>query len=161
MKTKLLPILLGLLLIMNGVLIYLLIKKPHENRRPNPNRSFLTEQLQFSDNQKEQFRSLDKIHRIFMQEIDKEIRQEKEVLFSSYSDKNINPENNITKIGTLEAKKEAEIHRFFSAVRKLCKENQVDMFDEIIKQALKGGERRQPNDRRMPPPRDRKVHPPR
>lgn len=161
MKTKLLPILLGLLLIMNGVLIFLLIKRPHENRRPNPNRTFLTEQLQFSKNQKEEFRSLDKTHRGFMQEIDREIRQEKDELFSSYSDKNINPEKNITKIGTLEAKKEAEIHRFFSAVRGLCKENQVDMFDKIIKQALKGGERRQPNDRRMPPPRDGKGHPPR
>lgn len=163
MKTKLLPILLGVLLVMNGILIFLLIKKPHENRRPNPNRSFLTEQLQFTKNQKEEFRELDKTHRGFMQEIDREIRQEKDELFSSYSDGNISPEKKINAIGTLEAKKEAEIHRFFSAVRELCKENQVDKFDNIIKQALKGGGRKplrrkgdNPPPRRdfgMPPPR--------
>lgn len=160
MKSKLLPILLILLVLLNGFLIFMLIKKPHENRKQSPNRNFLIEQLQFSENQKSKFRDLDSTHRDFIEGIEEEIREEKNMLFSSFADETVNSQENIKKIATLEAKKEAELYRFFSAVRRICTKNQVDKFDHIIKEALKGGNRRPPREGRMHPPEDGNHPPP-
>ena len=153
MKSKLLPILLFSLLIMNGVLIFMLIKKPHE--KPfNSERNFLTEQLQFTDVQKKQFRELDKTHRSLMMSFDAEIIDYKDVLFNSFSKENFNSDAIANQIGILEAKKEVEVFHFFSKVRKICTKTQVVHFDKIIKKALKKGDQK-------PPPRNGREHPPR
>ena len=161
MKSKLLPILLFLLMLLNGVLIFMLINKPHEKRKDRPERNFLTEQLQFSDTQKEQFVELDKLHRVNMMGIDKAIKEQKDVLFNSFSKENFNLDSLTNKIGFLEGKKEAEVFSFFHKVRTLCNLNQAKKFDKIIKKALKGGERRPPREGRMPPAEGERNHPPR
>lgn len=163
MKTKLLPILLILLVILNGFLIFMLIQKPHQKRQNNQQRNFLTEQLKFSDIQKKTFKNLDKIHRGFMMNIEESIKDNKDVLFNSFSKKDVNVDSITAVIGVLEAKKEAELFRFFSKVRVLCTKEQTKNFDSIIKEALRGGVKRPPRrdareeymegDRRMPPPR--------
>ena len=56
-------------------------------------------------------------------------------------------------IGKLEGKKEAEVFRFFKSVRKICIPKQQEVFDEIIKKAMKGRKRRPPEKGEMPPPR--------
>lgn len=161
MKTKLLPILLTLLVVLNGVLIFMLIKKPHENRLgKRAQRNFLTEQLQFSESQKEQFRDLDLPHRDKMKEFDTKIREHKDFLFSSFSKENFSPDSIVSIIGDFEVKKEIEVFNFFKKVRNICKENQLNSFDEIIKQALNGKNRKPPVDGRMRPPMDG-GHPPR
>lgn len=152
MKSKLLYILLILLVLLNGILIFMLIKKPHEKRPEHQKRNFLTEQLQFSDSQKENFRDLDRTHRDFMMEIDEEIKENKDVLFNSFSKENFNLEETTTKIGLLQGKKESEIFRFFNEVRKLCTTTQTKIFDSIIKKALKSGKGKPPRDGKMPPP---------
>jgi hypothetical protein len=161
MKSKLLKVLLILLVFLNGVLIFMLIKKPHENRRPNPHRNFLTEQLNFTESQKEGFTELDEVHRGFMANIHEKVREKKDALFTSFSDKNFNPDLISTEIGILEGKKEAEIFRFFSEVKKLCTQKQAELFDQIIEEAIKEGKRRPSNNGRMPPPEDGRHHPPR
>ena len=113
MKSKLLPYLLFLLILLNGVLIFMLIKKPHENRN-RPERNFLTEQLQFSETQKDQFRVLDETHRNVMMRIDKNINEQKEVLFNSFSKENFNLDSLTNKIAVLSGKKESEVFNFFS-----------------------------------------------
>jgi hypothetical protein len=147
MNSKLRPILLIVLILLNGVLIFMLVKKPHENRQHQKERSFLTEQLNFSEAQKIQFIDLDIPHRNFMMKLDKEIAISKEVLFNSFSNENFNSDEIVRRIGDLEAKKEAEVFRFFSKVRVLCTENQAQSFDKIIKKALKGGKRKPPRGR--------------
>ena len=161
MKTKLLPILLFSLLIMNGVLIFMFIKKPYE--KPfNPERNFLTEQLQFSETQKKEFIKLDKTHRSLMMSFDAKIIDFKDVLFNSFSKENFNPDAIANQIGIFEAKKETEVFRFFSKVRKLCTEEQVFNFDRIIKKALKKGDQKPPpRNGRKPPPREEGHRPPR
>ena len=86
MKSKLSPVLLVLLVVLNGVLIFMLINKPHENRRPKEERNFLIEQLQFTDVQKDRFINLDDTHRENMRSFEDEIRKNKDVLFNSFSD---------------------------------------------------------------------------
>lgn len=160
MKSKLLPIFLFLLIILNGVLIFMLVKKPHENLRNNPSNNFLTEQLQFSEDQKEAFQVLDEEHRNLMIHFEETIKDQKDILFSSFNNEDFNVDSLTVKIGLLEAKKDAQVFSFFKKVRRLCTVEQAKKFDKIIKQAIRGGERRPPNDGRMPPPRNEGMPPP-
>lgn len=162
MKTKILPISLVLLILLNGALIFILMKNPHQRKNERPERIFLTKQLDFSETQHKKFNQLDKIHRNNMMRINHQIREQKDILFNSFTNKNINIDSLTSKIGTLEAKKDAEIFRFFSEVRSMCSLQQVTKFDNVIKKALKGGRPRPPKHDRMPPPVDReRKHPPR
>lgn len=154
MKSKLLPVLLIILIVLNGILIFMLIKKPHENRNFRPERLFLTEQLSFTESQKNQFRELDQIHRENLSDLDKQIIDQKDVLFSSFSKEKFNVDSISKVLGDLQGKKDAEVFRFFNKVRKLCTEEQVIKFDKIINQAIKGGDRRSPNREGEKPPRE-------
>ncbi|MCI2227829.1 hypothetical protein MC378_01535 [Polaribacter sp. MSW13] len=159
MKSKLLPILLVLLIFLNAVLIFMLLTKPHEKPQHRQEGNFLIERLQFNDDQKEQFRELDKTHREFMMNFENQIRKNKDVLFNSFSKENFNSDSIISTISVLQAKKDTELYRFFSKVRKICTKKQVKVFDDIINEALKGSERPPVNERGprlrnegMPPP---------
>ena len=152
MKSKLSPVLLVLLVVLNGVLIFMLINKPHENRRPKEERNFLIEQLQFTDVQKDRFINLDDTHRENMRSFEDEIRKNKDVLFNSFSDETINIDSLSSVIGTLQGKKEMEVFGFFKSVRKVCTRKQQEKFDKIIKKALKGGNQGPPREGEMPPP---------
>lgn len=161
MKSKLLPALLIILIVLNGVLIFMLIKKTHQKKQQHSQREFLTEQLQFSDNQKEKYRNLDEIHRETMMDLDHKIRKQKDILFNSFGDETINTDSLITINGNLEVKKEAEVFRFFKSVRKICTKEQQKKFDKIINEALKGGGNKPPRNGKDHPPRDGGMPPPR
>lgn len=163
MKTKLLPIILFLLILLNGFLIFMLINKPHEKSVGPPEKSFLAEKLQFSEKQTDKFLEFDRIHRDNMMEIQHNIKEQKDVLFNFFKKEEFNLDSLTHNIGMLEAKKETEIFTFFNKVRSLCTKEQTIKFDKIIKSALKGGERgnrpprggdrnRPPGDEEMPPP---------
>ena len=160
MKSKLFPVLLVLLILLNGVLIFMLIKKPHQNKRPQQQKNFLIHQLQFTDNQKDTFLDFNRVHRKKMKHFDQQLRKHKDALFNSFSAGTLNIDSISVRIGTLEGAKEVEVFRFFTAVRKLCNKGQKQKFDGIIKRALKGpkkapprgGENHSPRDGRMPPP---------
>ena len=161
MKSKLLPVLLVILILLNGVLIFMLIKKPHQNKRPHQEKKFLIHQLQFTDHQKDQFLSFDTAHRENMMHFDQQLRKHKDVLFNSFSEGVINIDSLGLLIGILEGEKEVEVFRFFTSVRKICNTEQKEKFDSIINRAIKGGrnqpprggENHSPRGGRMPPPR--------
>ena len=160
MKSKLLPALLVILILLNGVLIFMLIKKPHENRRHPQERNFLIKELQFTDYQKDKFSSFDAVHRENMMHFDQQLRKHKDVLFNSFSAGTLNIDSLSVLIGTLEGEKEVEVFRFFKSVRKICNKEQKEKFDSIINRAIKGGKNGPPRggenhssrDGRMPPP---------
>tara|TARA_B110000091_G_scaffold4804_1_gene4737 strand:+ start:1347 stop:1811 length:465 start_codon:yes stop_codon:yes gene_type:complete len=154
MKSKLLPVLLVILILLNGVLIFMLIKKPHENKRHQQEKNFLIEELQFTDIQKDKFLSFDTVHRENMMRLEQQIRKQKDVLFNSFSDGVVNIDSLGALIGELEGKKDIEIFSFFKSVRKICRKDQQEKFDKIISKALKGGKKGPPRGRRMPPPKD-------
>ena len=160
MKSKFLPIILFFLILLNGILIFMLLNKPHENSIKRSERNFLVEELNFSESQKEQFMEFDIIHREKMQEIEHSIIGKKDVLFNSFQNKNFNIDSLSAKIGVLEGKKEIEIFNFFGKVRRLCTAEQALEFDKIIKKALRGGDNRPPRKGMNHPPRDGEMPPP-
>lgn len=156
MKSKLLPVLLVILMLLNGVLIFMLIKKPHENKRHPQERNFLIRELQFTNNQKDKFLSFDILHRENMMRFDQQLRRQKDVMFNSFSKSLTNIDSLGLLIGELTRKKEVEVFRFFKSVRKICTKDQQAKFNKIISKALKGGKKGPPKGRRIPPPKDRK-----
>jgi hypothetical protein len=156
MKSKLLPVLLVILMLLNGVLIFMLIKKPHENKRHPQERNFLIMELKFTNNQKDKFLSFDTLHRENMMRFDQQIRRQKDVIFNSFSESLTNIDSLSILIGELTKKKEVEVFRFFKSVRKICTKDQQAKFDKIISKALKGGKKGPPKGRRIPPPKDGK-----
>jgi len=156
MKSKLLPVLLVILILLNGVLIFMLIKKPHENKRHQQEKNFLIEELQFTDIQKDKFLSFDTVHSGNMMRLEQQIRKQKDVLFNSFSDGVVNIDSLGVLIGKLAGKKDVEVFRFFKSVRKICTKDQQEKFDKIIKKALKRGKKGPPGGRRMSPPENRK-----
>jgi protein CpxP len=156
MKPKGLLILLIILVLMNGVLIFMLVKKPHQNRgqKGHEGRKFLTNQLKYTERQKTKFIRLDHIHRTAMMGFDEQIRKHKDVLFNSFSNNTINIDSIALLIGKLEGIKEVEVFRFFKSVRKICTIEQQEKFDEIMNEVLKGDRKGPPRDGRVPlPPR--------
>lgn len=163
MKSKLLPITLLVLVLLNGVLIFMLITKSPQKKKLGSEKNFLTEQLQFSATQEEQFKSLDAVHKRKMMELDHQIMRQKDVLFNSFGDESINIDSLVNITGKLEAKKDLEIFTFFSSVKKICTKSQQEKFNEIINKALKGGKpglggkdgNHPPRNGDMPPPPSR------
>lgn len=161
MKTKFLPITLLLLVLLNAILIFILLKKPKENQPKPKGKEFLMAQLNFSEEQKGAFLVLDENHKRNMIPIENEIKVKKDILFQSLKDSTINTEIILEDLGDLSAKREKEILNFFTSVRKLCTKKQVGKFDEIIEKALKNGPHRPPHDRRPPPREGVDIPPPR
>lgn len=158
MKSKLSSIFLILLILLNGILIFMLLIRPHEARhRPEPN--FLIETLQFNEVQKNEFRALDNTHRGVMMNFDEQLKEQKDILFNSFYKENFNADSLTAKIGFIEEKKHAELYRFFSKVRAICSKEQAQTFDKIIQKALRAGDRRPPKEERMPP-REHGMPPP-
>ena len=160
MKSKILPILLFLLIVLNGVLIFMLVNKPHERLENRSGGNFLTSQLEFTESQKKDFYSLDKKHKNVMMKIDDEVRRNKDVLFNSFSNNDIKLDSIASEIGLLEGKKEIEVFTFFNKVRKMCTDEQIIKFDNIIKQALHGVDNRPPIEGDMPTRREPGNRPP-
>ena len=156
MKSKLLPVLLILLIILNGILIFMLLKKPQENKRHSQERNFLLRELQFTEHQKDKFLSFDAVHRENMMHFDQQIRRQKKVIFNSFSEGLTSIDALSILIGELTRKKEVEVFRFFKSVRKICTKEQQTKFDKIISKALKSGKNGPPKGRRKLPPKDRK-----
>lgn len=158
MKSKLLPIILFLLILLNGVLIFMLVKKPQNRFNQKSKSNFLTQELQFSEDQTMQFNEFERIHRDVMMEIEEQVREQKDVLFNSFQKEGINLDSLTTKIGLLQGDKDLEVYVFFKKVRTLCTLEQSEKFDKIIKKALRGGQRGPggeggpTNEGDMPPP---------
>lgn len=155
MKSKLLPIILFLLILLNGVLIFMLVKNPQNRFNQKSKSNFLTQELEFSEDQTIQFNEFERAHRDVMLEIEEQVREQKDVLFNSFQIDDINLDSLTTEIGILQGKKDLEVYVFFKKVRTLCTLEQSEKFDKIIKKALRGGQGRQgrpPNEGDMPPP---------
>jgi|TARA_B110000879_G_C10925430_1_gene413814 hypothetical protein len=151
MKSKSLPLLLVILMLLNVVLIFMLIKKPHENKRHQQEKNFLIKELQFTDVQKDKFLSFDMIHRENMMRLEQQTRKQKDVLFNSFADGVVNIDSLAVIIGALAGKKEVEVFRFFKSVREICTKDEQAKFDKIINKALKGGKNVPPRGRIMSP----------
>ncbi len=160
MKSKLLPVLLVMLILLNGVLIFMLIKKPHKKGNQNQEREFLSKQLKFTEDQQIKFINLDEIHRERMMEFEEQIRKHKDLLFHSFSNDDVNIDSISKIIGRIDGEREVEVFQFFRSVRKICTVDQQEKFDTIIEKALKGGQNGPQRDGRNHPPGREGMPPP-
>lgn len=153
MGKKILYAFLIVLLIVNGVLLYMIIDKKM-GKGPSKGQTFLTEQLNFSQEQKDAFFKLDGEHRKRMMHVDDQLKDLREILFQSFDKEKSFSDSISVKIADLETDKISELYSFFGSVRELCSEDQVKKFDEIIQEVLhrRGpkGPKGKPN--RLPPP---------
>ncbi|WP_422859162.1 Spy/CpxP family protein refolding chaperone [Flagellimonas sp. S174] len=152
-KNILLIIFLVFLMVMNGVLLFLVIKKPSQRQRPP--REFISEQLNFNETQTASFLEFDREHHRRMREINFELNDLKQMLFSELGNSSLGDEqlDSITEeIGTLTKAREIEVFRYFSEVEKICNDKQKQKLKRIVSGALRHGP---PGDRPPggPPPR--------
>ncbi|XMO86869.1 Spy/CpxP family protein refolding chaperone [Algibacter sp. AS12] len=166
-------ILLVFLIVVNGFFLYNYLGAGPNNNTKEPMRPkmFLTKELGFNPAQKARFDVLDKKHHKRMQNISSEIRVLKDDMFNGFSDASFDESKIIalTKlIGEKEAAKDLEVFRYFSKIKEICTAEQQETFNNILKDALRRGDRAQgpperrpgerredgPNGHRPPPPMD-------
>lgn len=137
-KIKLLTISVATLLILNlGIVAFLIINKPggmgRDNRRANPE-EYIVNQLHFNAQQQQEFKALIRIHRNKIDAIDDKIRENKNVLYRQLIQPNCDSKTNDSLILVLTAcQKEIETTHFkhFQDIKKLCKKNQLNDFNEL------------------------------
>jgi len=155
-KNLLLLILMIFLMIMNGVLLYLVVKQP--NQKAVPKRTFIADKLNFTAEQRTSFWELEEVHHKNMQRIDGETKRLKEKLFSTISNSNQSSstiDSLAKQIGTLSADRELEIYRHFSEISEMCTIQQKEQLRELVRGALRPGPSRNgpPPHHGPPPPR--------
>ncbi|MBS9464268.1 hypothetical protein KIM67_17725 [Flagellimonas sp. 389] len=143
-------ILLIFLVVMNGILLFLVLKKPERQKRPP--RSFISHQLGFDEIQQQKFNKIDSEHQSRMRGMDGRSKDLKKYLFlglgdSTFTDKKLDSVSIL--IGALSKEKEIEIFNYFKEIKKVCNEGQQSKLEAILSKALQHG----PN--RPPPPHDR------
>ena len=151
MKYKYIYILLVTLLVTNAIMLFMLVKKPHQLPLKSP-RNFLVEKLNLNEEQTAKFFTLDKEHKVNMVFLDEEIRKLKKDMFNKLSSEEVIDASITLQIGTLVAKRENEIFSFFRKIKTICREEQIITLERIIDNAImpKKGRGHGPND--MPPP---------
>ncbi|SHG85720.1 hypothetical protein [Flagellimonas flava] len=141
-KNILLTVLLVFLMVMNAVLLFLILDKPDEKRRPP--RKFITAELGFSEAQQIEFAEIDREHHRAMRRLDRHSRDLKELLFSKLDDTSFhqNELDSITGlIGQLSEDREREVFSYFRKVSKICNEKQKLKLERMLFGALKHGPR--------------------
>lgn len=151
-KNILLIILLLFLVLMNGILLFLVLKKPNrEHRQP---KDIIVKELAFNENQLVKFQEFNDKHHYKMSEIEAESRDLKKYLFSNVGNVNLTQDklDSITiLIAKLGVEKEKEIFSFFQKIETISNSEQKIKLKKIVKGALKGG-----RERNGPPPPPRR-----
>ena len=151
MKKKILYTFLIVLVLINALLLYLIIDKKMGNS-PSKGQTFLTEQLKFSDGQKDQFFLLDSDHRSKMKKMDNELGRLRNLLFRSFDEEPSFVDSLTVRIGDIETRKQQELFSFFGEVRSICDDEQVKQFDKIIQEVLKKRAPKGPKGKHKGPP---------
>lgn len=141
-KNVLLYVLLVFLIVVNGFFLfnYLGNSDKTENRdRPKGPANFIVRELDFDDEQMQQFKEINRRHHHRMRRISEEVKELKDVLFNKISDVSLK-ENSVDSITTLigEKVKEKDIAVFyhFKDIQALCNDKQKEKFKRIINDAL-------------------------
>lgn len=124
---------------MNAALILLLFRKDKSNERPP--RVLMSEVLDFDEIQQEQFQLLDKAHHEKMRGLSQEQGRLRDKLLKEIDNSNFSQSERdslIRLIGDYEEEKNKELFTFFSAVDKLCTQQQKKRLKRIIERPRGG-----------------------
>lgn len=151
-KTKLLTItVIGLLLLNIATLVFLFLNGPKPDRLPHEGRrepkEIIIEKLHFDAQQQKEYAKLIQWHRGEINQLDDNIRQVKNDLYSGLSEKEINVKTKDSLIILLNSyqKKIEETHfKHFEDIKKLCKPEQQEDFKALTEELSKIFSRNKP-----------------
>lgn len=147
-----------LLVVMNVVLLTVMWvgynKGPGRDKPGNGGDRFLERKLELRPEQTEELKALRQDHFEKLETLKREFHQSRKELHELWKDEQgaVGAKGLAEKIGRLQADIELEIFTHFSDIREICDDKQKKVFDSIIEEVLKGGQRRG-GPQGMPPPR--------
>ncbi len=165
-KTKLLTIaVIGLLVINIAVVGFLFLKKPPHPRdgRPagmekgmakeqNGPKNIIIEKLHFDKEQAAQYETLIEQHQAIIKSLNDSIKDAKNDLYSSLTNETFTGKDSlIAKLGLLQRQVELTHYDHFSAIKKLCKPDQLENYAALTKEISRFFA---PPKKDGPPPRD-------
>jgi len=157
-KNRLLYVLLVVLIIFNGIFLFLFLNAPHKKvKQPE---DFIAKELKFNKSQLEQFQKINGKHHKEMKVLSDDIKQLKDNLFSKIANEKIDKAeiDSITNlIGQKEQAKDLSIFYHFREVHAICNDKQKERFNNIIKKGIHKG---RPQKDGRPPMRDNENRPP-
>ena len=129
---------------------------PMDQRRMNPKEMIVTK-LHFDENQKKEFEKLITWHHETIQKLDEESRNAKIALYSLLAEQNIDATKKDSLINVIATNQKAieETHfKHFEDIKKLCKENQLEDFNNLSKELARifapNKQKREPREPREP-----------
>ena len=162
-KIKLLSIaVVGLLLVNAGILAFLFFRQPSQPPMDGPGRPgpgagegpkrIIIERLHFDAEQITQYEKLIAEHRKQISELDKEIRQTKNNLYSTLASTSPMSKDSLeTRLGEIQKQIESTHYNHFADIKKLCKPEQTENFNELTKELARFFA---PGRNLPPPPKD-------
>jgi hypothetical protein len=141
-KTKLLTItVIGLLLLNFATIGFLFLNGPKGNRLPHLDRqepkAVIIEKLHFDTNQQKEYDKLIQWHQGEINQLDDQIRQTKNELYSGLSEKEINiktKDSLITLLNSYQKQIEETHFKHFQDIKKLCKPEQQEDFKMLTEE---------------------------
>jgi protein CpxP len=135
-KVKILSLLSIGLLITNLLLVcFIFFKKPMPSEHEGP-KHLIIERLSFDKNQSKKYDGLIKWHRKEIENTNQNILGLKNQLYGSLAQDSsaIDKDSLINAIGQLQVKIESIHFKHFQDIKKLCKPNQIDAFNDLSKE---------------------------
>jgi hypothetical protein len=132
-KIKLLTYSVIALLLLNLATIGFVVSKPGDRNRAEPT-EIIIEKLNFDGSQQKKYKQLIYWHRKRINELDRKIWETKKELYSQLLKNEIGTKTNDSLIATLSGyQKQIEATHFqhFQDIKKLCRKDQLNSFDEL------------------------------
>ena len=138
-KIRLLSIVVGLLLVLNLVILFLLVPGKRdgsfrgmpEHDREGPKRMII-KKLRFDKEQVAEYEKLIQLHRHAVSDLEDQIKETKRNLYLTLSDKKQTGRDSLeNRLGQLQKLMEAVHYNHFADIRNLCKPGQLPYFDEL------------------------------
>ena len=145
------------LAILNIVLLTFIWFGSGSNKRPRLHKEgivFLERELKLTPEQQTELKQLRNDHFKIMEKLRRSSREARGALHNLWDEdvEDAEVKSLTDKIGDLQSQIERTTFNHFAAIRALCNEEQAKIFDDLIKDVLRQGERRGPAPGGMPPP---------
>jgi periplasmic protein CpxP/Spy len=157
-KVKLLGSAVAILLLINGAILILLLMKPSHpisgrpGAGPDEPKRVIIGKLHFNEDQIEKYEKLVGQHRVAVSDLEKQIRDTKTNLYLTLSNgKSVKRDSLERQLGLLQSRMERIHYNHFAEIRKLCRTDQMEYFNELTHELASffGPRKNLP-----PPPRD-------